>query len=221
MKNGRFPTLQGFDEFYGYLDHVHAHNYYPSFLIRGREREYLENEMPRGRNIGPGVATKKVQYSHDLFIDEALDFIDREHEGPFFLFLSLTIPHANNEARGKGMEVPSLAPYEQEDWPEVEKGFAAMITRMDRDVGRILQRLEERGIDDDTIVMFTSDNGPHNSVGHWSWTFNSAGGLRGYKTKLYEGGIRVPLVARWPGRIAAGSQSDHLSHFADVMPTLA
>ena len=166
MKNGRFPTLQGFDEFYGYLDHVHAHNYYPSFLIRGREREYLENEMPRGRNTGPGVATKKVQYSHDLFIDEALDFIDREHEGPFFLFLSLPIPHANNEARGKGMEVPSLAPCEQEDWPEVEKGFAAMITRMDRDVGRILQQLEERGIDDDTIVMFTADNGPHNSVGH-------------------------------------------------------
>lgn len=213
------PNNQGFDYFFGYLCQRHAHNYYPEFLFRNDERVPLANKVAGDRADGAGVATEKVEYSHDLIADEALQFVERHRYEPFFLYLSLTIPHANNEAGRAGMEVPSHGPYADEDWPEPQKGHAAMITRMDGDVGRLLDKLKDLGIDGDTLVLFTSDNGPHREGGADPAFFGSSGPLRGIKRDLYEGGIRVPLIARWPGRIATGSGTDHVCAFWDFLPT--
>ena len=123
--------------------------------------------------------------------------------------------------RETGMEVPGYGPYAEENWPNTEKGFAAMVTRMDRDIGRIMTKLKELGIDKDTIVVFSSDNGPHREGGHDPEFFGSRGGLRGIKRDLYEGGIRVPAIARWPGQIQAGAVSGHPWAFWDFLPTAA
>lgn len=212
------PNRQGFDYWFGYLNQRHAHNYYPTYLWRNEEKVWLANEV---RDVNPpgGVATKRVQYSHDLFAEEALAFVERNKDNPFFLYLPFTIPHANNEAKDKGMEVPSLEPYEGRDWPEPQKGHAAMITRMDRDIGRLMARLEKLGLDKNTLVMFSSDNGPHKEGGADPEFFHSSGPLRGYKRAVYEGGIRVPLIARWPSIIEPGSWSNHISAFWDFLPT--
>ena len=215
------PTKQGFDFFYGYFDQHHAHNYYPSFLLRNEERVVLKNVVPNEGKWGQGVATKQVEYSHDLMAREALEFVDRNKSRPFFLYLAVTLPHANNEAGRKGMEVPDWGPYADRDWPDPQKGHAAMITRLDRDIGRLMERLKKHRIDEKTIVLFTSDNGPHAEGGAKPDFFDSNGALRGLKRDLYEGGIRVPLVARWPGKIRAGSVSDHIGCFQDLMPTAA
>ena len=215
------PTRQGFDFFFGYLDQHHAHNYYPSFLMRGEQRVPLKNVVPREGQWGQGVATKKVDYSHDLIADEALEFVDANRDKPFFLYLALTLPHANNEAGKAGMEVPELGQYAGRDWPEPQKGHAAMISRMDRDIGRLVARLKEHGIDNDTVILFTSDNGPHAEGGNDPDFQNSNGPLSGKKRDLLEGGIRVPMIARWPGHIKAGSESDFVGSFQDIMPTLA
>ena len=217
------PNRQGFDYWFGYLNQRHAHNYYPEYLWRNEEKVELKNEVNHvigGRDRTPGgVATKRMEYSHDLFAEEALGFVEEKKDNPFFLYLALTIPHANNEAGNKGMEVPSLEPYTDKDWPEPQKGHAAMITRMDGDVGRLMAKLKELGLDKNTLVMFTSDNGPHKEGGADPTFFNSSGPLQAYKRALYEGGIRVPMIARWPGRIEAGSVSDHPSAFWDFLPT--
>jgi arylsulfatase A-like enzyme len=212
------PNRQGFDSWFGYLNQRHAHNYYPEYLWRNEAKVALDNEV-RPVNPPGGVATKRVQYSHDLFAIEALSFIEQHREEPFFLYLALTIPHANNQAKAEGMEVPSHEPYSDEDWPDPQKGHAAMITRMDGDVGRLLEKLKAQGLDEDTLVLFSSDNGPHKEGGADPAFFNSSGPLRGYKRALYEGGIRVPLIARWPGKIAAGSGTNHVSAFWDFLPT--
>ena len=213
------PTRQGFDFFFGYLDQVHAHNYYPSFLIRNGERVELSNVIPNEGKAGQGVATERREYSHDLIVREALAFIDRNKDDPFFLYVPFTLPHANNEARNKGMEVPDHGIYRNRDWPEPQKGLAAMIGRLDRDVGAILNQLKEHGIDDRTIVFFTSDNGPHSEGGNDSTFFNSNGPVRGMKRDLYDGGIRVPMIARWPGKVRPGSTTGHISAFWDFLPT--
>jgi len=212
------PNRQGFDHWFGYLNQRHAHNYYPAYLWRNEEKVTLANEV---RDVNPpgGVATKRVQYSHDLFTADALDFVARHKGGPFFLYLAYTIPHANNEAKNEGMEVPSYGAYANEDWPDPQKGHAAMITRMDGDIGRLFARLKSLGIDEQTLVLFSSDNGPHKEGGADPAFFDSNGPLRGHKRDLYEGGIRVPLIARWPGRIAAGSGTNHVSAFWDFLPT--
>ena len=215
------PNNQGFDYFFGYLCQRHAHNYYPEFLFRNDERVPLENEVAGDRPDGAGVATKKAQYSYDLMAQEALQFVEDHRDGPFFLYLAITIPHANNEAGKQGMEVPDYGTYAGEDWPEPQKGHAAMISRLDRDMGRLMRKLKDLGIDENTLVCFTSDNGPHREGGADPAFFDSNGPLRGIKRDLYEGGIRVPLIARWPSTIAAGTQSDHVSAFWDVLPTLA
>jgi arylsulfatase A-like enzyme len=215
------PNRQGFDYFYGYLDQTHAHNYYPTFLLRNEERVPLKNLVPDEGPVGQGLATVKVDYSADLVADEALKFIDREKDHPFFLYLAATLPHANNEAKQQGMEVPDLGEYKDLDWPLNQKRHAAMISRLDRDVGRVLERLKQYGLDQDTIVFFASDNGPHREGGNDPGFNKSSGPLRGIKRALYEGGIRVPLIARWPGKVEAGSVSDHVGYFADVMPTVA
>jgi len=215
------PTRQGFDRFFGYLDQSHAHNFYPTFLIDGEERFPLENVVPKPGKHGQGVATVRKQYSHDLIVQRALDFLTEEAPGPVFLYLPWTLPHANNEAGKRGMEVPDLGPFADSDWPEPEQGFAAMLSLIDRDVGRVLETLEDTGRGRDTLVLFTSDNGPHREGGHDASFFDSNGPLRGIKRSLHEGGIRVPLIARWPGRVPAGTTSDHVAAFQDLMPTFA
>jgi arylsulfatase A-like enzyme len=212
------PNKQGFDRFLGYLNQRHAHNYYPDYLWRNGEKVELANEV-KPVNPPGGVATKRVQYSHDLFTADALSFVTRNRRKPFFLYLAYTIPHANNEAGNAGMEVPSYGVYADEDWPEPQKGHAAMITRMDRDIGRLFALLQRLGIDNKTLVLFSSDNGPHKEGGGDPAFFDSNGLLRGHKRDLYEGGIRVPLIARWPGRIAAGTGTGHVSAFWDFLPT--
>lgn len=215
------PNKQGFDYFFGYLCQRHAHNYYPEFLFRNNERVPLRNKVAGNRPDGAGVATEKVEYSYDLMAAKALKFVEESKEGPFFLYLAITIPHANNEAGKKGMEVPDYGIYADKDWPEAQKGHAAMISRLDSDMGRLVQKLKDLGIDDNTVVFFTSDNGPHREGGADPDFFDSNGPLRGIKRDLYEGGIRVPLIARWPGKIAAGAESDHVSAFWDFLPTFA
>lgn len=217
------PNKQGFDYWFGYLNQRHAHNYYPKYLWRNEEKVELANEVNHiinGRDRSPGgVATKKVEYSHDLFTEDALAFVEKNSKRPFFLYLTYTIPHANNEAGKKGMEVPSLEPYTDKDWPEAQQGHAAMITRMDRDIGRLLDKLKHLGLNNNTLVMFSSDNGPHKEGGADPSFFRSYGPLRGIKRDLYEGGVRVPMIARWPGRIKPGSVTDHVSAFWDFLPT--
>jgi arylsulfatase A-like enzyme len=211
------PNRKGFDYFYGYLNQHHAHNFYPDYLWRNEERVPLDNELE-----ADNIAAKAVDYSHDLFAEEALDFVRAHQAEPFFLYLALTIPHANNErgrAKGDGMEVPSDAPYSHEDWPQPQKGHAAMITRMDRDVGRLIALLRALDLAEDTLVIFTSDNGPHKEGGADPEFFGSRGPLRGIKRDLYEGGIRVPAIAWRPGTVPAGSVSRHPWAFWDFLPT--
>src|SRR5262249_35125145 len=163
------------DYFYGYLNQVHAHNYYPDYLWRNQEKVPLV-----GNVVTNGVASQRAQYSHDLFTREALAFVEEHRAKPFFLYLAYTIPHANNErgrAEGNGMEVPSDAPYTDKPWPQVEKNHAAMITRLDADVGRLMTRLKELGLEETTIIFFSSDNGPHKEGGADPQFFHSAGPL--------------------------------------------
>jgi arylsulfatase A-like enzyme len=210
------PSKQGFDDFFGYLNQQHAHNYYPDYLWRNEEKVSIE-----GNIVEKNVATKRAQYSHDLFADEALRFIEKNKTNPFFLYLSFTIPHANNEAGKLGMEVPSDEPYSKEAWPQPQRNHAAMITRMDRDIGRLMEKLRELGLDENTIVFFTSDNGPHQEGGGDPFFFSSAGPLRGFKRSLHEGGVRVPMIVRWQGRIPAGETNPHVWAFWDFLPTVA
>jgi arylsulfatase A-like enzyme len=209
------PNRQGFDYFYGYLNQVHAHNYYPDYLWRNEDRVMLSNV------VSGGVASKRVEYSPDLFRQEALKWLEGRGKNPFFLYLAVTIPHANNEAKQQGMEVPSDEPYSDRNWPPAQKNHAAMITRLDGDVGALMAKLKELGIDDNTIVFFSSDNGPHREGGGDPEFFQSSGPLQGYKRSLHDGGIRVPMIARWPGRIAEGTTTSHVCAFWDVLPTLA
>lgn len=200
------PNRKGFDYWFGYLNQKHAHDYYPTYLWRNEEKV----------DIPPG------SYSHDLFTQEALDYVRRKRDNPIFLYLAYTIPHAFNEGGSEnGMPVPSDYPYGDEDWPQVQRNAAAMISRMDRDVGRLLNTLAEMGIGDNTLVFFASDNGPHAEGGADPNFFDSSGPLRGIKRDMYEGGIRVPMIARWPGCIEPGTVSDQVWAFWDVLPTMA
>jgi uncharacterized sulfatase len=165
-----------------------------------------------------------VDYAPDLIADAALRWIGDVRGGPFFLFLAVTQPHANNEAAratGNGQEVPDLGPYANEPWPEPDRGQAALVSRLDRDVGRLVARLEDLGIAKDTLVLFSSDNGPHREGGNDPERFAASGPFRGRKRDLYEGGIRVPLIASWPGQVARGSTSSHVGYFGDFFATFA
>jgi uncharacterized sulfatase len=215
------PTKQGFNNFYGYLNQHHAHNYYPAYLFRGEERVALANVVPGSGDFGSGVASKKVQYSGDLIAAEALAWVEANKDRPFFLYFAATLPHANNEGGKAGMEVPELGEYAATDWPPQQQAHAAMISRLDADVGRLLALLKKLKLDENTLVLFSSDNGPHREGGNDPDFNNSNGPLRGIKRDLTEGGIRVPFIARWPGKIKSGSTSDFVGSFADVLPTFA
>jgi arylsulfatase A len=197
------PNMQGFDHFFGYNCQRQAHKYYPPHLWRNQEKVMLE-----GNSNG-----KKEQYSHDLLTIEALEFIRGNSGRPFFLYLPYTIPHTE-------FAVPELGIYADEAWTENQRKQAAMISRLDRDVGTIRALLKELDLEKNTLVIFTSDNGPHGGGGTLQH-FNAAGPLRAKKGSLYEGGIRVPFVACWPRKIAAGTLSDHPSCFYDMLPTFA
>jgi arylsulfatase A len=204
------PNKQGFDHFFGYLGQMPAHFYYPEHLWRNSEKVLLDGKT----------------YSHDLIAKEAIDFIRQNHERPFFLYLAFTIPHAELAVPEDSMK-PYKGKFDEKEYIGQHYGnqktpkaaFAGMVSRMDRDVGRIMGLLRELGIDNNTIVMFSSDNGPHKEGGAEPQYFKSSGPLRGIKRDLYEGGIRVPMIARWPGRIKAGTVNEHISAFWDFLPT--
>ena len=217
------PQKQGFDEWVGYLSQTHAHDYYPVHLWRFDPTTGYDGQVTLAKNFD----NQKGQYSHDLFTTAATNFVKINYPQyinqfrPFLLYLAYTIPHANNELKDKGMEVPTDAPYSMEDWPQMEKNKAAMITRMDADIGMLLAELKRRKIDDSTVIFFSSDNGPHKEGGVKPDFFQSSGPLRGIKRDLYEGGIRVPMIMRWPARIKQGVVSDQVWAFWDFLPTAA
>ena len=192
------PDQHGFDLFYGYLDQVHAHNYYTDYLMRNTKREELPGNKGKGRKT----------YAHDLFEVETLKFIREHKDEPFFLYLPYTIPHGKHE-------VPSDAPYSDEKWSKTSKNYAAMITRMDAGIGQMFDLLKELNLDNNTIVFFTSDNGATSTTK----PFNGGAGLKGLKGSLYEGGIRTPMLARWPGKVPAGAVSDFAWWHLDFFPT--
>ncbi|QEG34011.1 arylsulfatase [Bythopirellula goksoeyrii] len=219
--NAGFPNQQGFDYTFGYLDQSHAHNYFPEFLFRNGERVTLRNFVPAARPSGAGVASEKVDYSHDRIAEEAHAWLRLNHRKPFFLYLAVTLPHANNEAGSRGQETPDFGQYADRDWPDSQKGTASMITRLDETVGQVRELLELLGVEENTIVVFSSDNGPHAEGGNDPAYFHSSGPLRGIKRDLYEGGIRVPTIVAWPGQISPGHVEDTVSAFQDWLPTFA
>ena len=202
-----------FDEFYGYNCQRQAHNFYPDHLWHNREKIPLDGKT----------------YSHDLIMKAAMAFIRDNKDEPFFCYMPVTIPHAAMHAP-KNLHDKYRKRFPQFEnttgryaGPDVQNpvaAFAAMVEHLDNGVGQVLRLLKELGIDDNTLVMFTSDNGPHSEGGHDPEFWNSNGPLRGKKRDLYEGGIRVPMLARWPGKIKPNSKTDHVSAFWDVMPTL-
>ena len=223
------PDRQGFEYALGFLDHRHAHRQFTDHLWRNGER--VATDVDR-------------DYVNDLFTKEAAAFIERSDPRPFFVYLNYTVPHAelrvpddalapfhhrfpeqpfvnraaDEKPTGARPDAPSLGYRSQ---PEPHAAFAAMIVRMDRDIGRLADLLRARGIDRRTLVLFISDNGPHQEGGGDPVFFKSTGGLRGIKRDLYEGGIRVPMIARWVGVIPAGRVSSHPWAHWDVLPTLA
>jgi arylsulfatase A-like enzyme len=197
------PNSRGFEEFYGYISHRHAHDYYPEYLWRDGERE----EIPENND-----GARKV-YAPDLIERRSLDFIDTHKNETFLLYLAPTVPHAPSRA-------PELGAYADRPWTRANKGHAAQISGFDALVGKVADRLEELGIAHRTLVLVTSDNGPHEEGGTDPDLFDAGGGLRGYKRNLYEGGIRVPLIAWSPKRVPSGI-TDRPTPLIDLLPTLA
>jgi arylsulfatase A-like enzyme len=222
------PNHQGFDEFYGYNCQRIAHHYYPFHMWHNQEKVMLEG------NEGTGRGTYGPDPTHQM----ALKFLEENKDREFFMFYPSAIPHAElfapesymEKYRGKFLpekaykgvddgERLKLGPYGSQ--PESHAAFAAMVNYLDDQVGEILAKVKELGIDDNTVIMFTSDNGPHMEGGADPDYFDSNGILKGYKRDLYEGGIRVPMIVRWPTKVSAASTTDHISAFWDVMPTVA
>jgi arylsulfatase A-like enzyme len=226
------PSRQGFEEFYGYLCQRYAHRYYPAYLWDNDKKVDL-----------PGNAWKeKTTYAPDLIQTRTLAFIESNKDKPFFLFMPIVMPHAElavpedelfQKYKDKfGEETPHVAPpggdyglemnipgYQSEGNPHA--AFAAMVERIDRYVGEVVKKLEELGLGDNTFIVFTSDNGAHQEGGADPDFFDSNGPFRGYKRDLYEGGIHVPMIVKWPGRVEAGSVSKHVSAFWDWLPTFS
>ena len=232
------PNKQGFDYFYGYYDQKQAHNFYPTHLWQNGKWDSLDNpfiyvhqSLPKDENDPAAFARYKgKEYSMDKMVEKTLDFINKNRKNPFFLYLPYTGPHVSLQAPDEA--VKEYAGQFDEQPYRGEKGYAstlypkatyaAMITYMDKQVGRIIALLEKLRLDENTLIMFSSDNGATFDVGGVDTEyFNSVGGLRGRKQDLYEGGIRVPLIARWRGKIPAGQVTNHVSAQFDIMATLA
>lgn len=195
------PNLQGFDAFFGYLNQRRAHEYYPTYLWENTQKVPLPGNESGGQQ----------SYSHDLIHRFALDFIETHADTPFFLYIPYTLPHDK-------YQIPHVGKYGQQPWKEEEKVYAAMVTLLDSHVGEILNTLGTLQIRQNTLVFFCSDNG---AAQRWEGRFDSSGPLRGRKRDLYEGGIRTPMIAWWPGHIPAGTTSDLVWYFPDILPTLA
>ena len=194
------PTRKGFDSFYGYLHQVHAHTYFPDMLWADERETFLP------QNFGGA----KKRYSHDLIAERALKFIDDNKDRPFFLYAPFTLPHGRFEA-------PDTSPYTDASWPQPARFLASMISRLDATVGQIVERVQQHDLQRDTLILFTSDNGP---VKLGADNFDSSGPLRGIKRDMYEGGIRVPFLARWTGRIKPGTSNQVFASW-DLLPTFA
>jgi len=231
------PNKQGFDYFFGYLDQKQAHNHYPSHLWRNEERYPLNNdwldvhpEIPEDADPDdPGIYEpfQRSDHAQTRLTEEALQYIQTNKDNPFFLYLSFAAPHAALQVPDEDLtqyagfeETPSLGggylPH-----PKPRAARAAMITRIDSDIGKVIAQLKKLGLDENTLVIFSSDNGPSFEGGADLEFFDSNGPLRGFKRDLYEGGIRMPTIAWWPGKVPAGTSSSHMSAFWDVMPTVA
>ncbi|MBB3205953.1 arylsulfatase A-like enzyme [Rhodopirellula rubra] len=213
------PLKMGFDRFYGYNCQRIAHCYYPAFLWNDDQRELLWGN----------VASHKRDYAPDLIHREAIDFIRENKDQPFFCYYAAIQPHADMVApeeymkRFRGKYLPEVS-YPEDYYaaqPEGHAAFAAMVTVLDDYVGEIVAELDELEIAEDTLIIFSSDNGPHQEGGHDPEYFDSNGVVKGVKRDLYEGGVRVPMIAVWPGKIAAGTESDHVCAFWDFLPTMA
>jgi arylsulfatase A-like enzyme len=212
--NSGVPNRQGFDEWYGFLDQKHAHTQYPTQLWQNEQEVFLDGNFGAGRK----------DYAHDLFTARGLKFIEQNKANPFFLYMAYTTPHANNELTrqtGDGMEVPDEGPYAGRDWPKQDRKFAAVVHRLDSDVGKIVETIKKAGIEENTLILFASDNGAHREGGNRPEFFQSSGPLRGIKRDLYDGGIRTPFIARWSGTIKPGQVSDAVFAFWDFLPTCA
>jgi arylsulfatase A-like enzyme len=208
------PNAQGFDEWFGFPSQTHAHMFYPTHLWENETEVFFNKNF----NGSKGV------YVPDVIFGKAMDFVDRNRAHSFFLYLPFTVPHANNElgnTTGDGMEVPDYGSYKDKPWPNPEKGFAAMVERLDKWVGQVVAKLAEHNLDRNTIVLFSSDNGAHQEGGHKVDFFDSNGPYRGWKRDLYDGGIHVPMIARWPGHIPEGKVSEQVWAFWDLLPTVA
>ncbi|MGB7346525.1 MAG: arylsulfatase [Pirellulaceae bacterium] len=219
--NAGAPWKQGFDHYFGYLSQSNAHHYYPEFLWQDGSKVFY-----------PDNPTKRTHYSHDLMTSEAIDFIKANQSNRFFLYLPYTVPHVDLDVPDDSKEQylgklepetpygkPNGQHYRHEQHPHAT--FAGMITRLDRDIGTIMALLKTLSLDENTLVIFCSDNGATSAGGADPDFFNSNGPYRGIKRDLYEGGIITPMIARWPGKIAAGTTTDHVSGFQDFLPTMA
>lgn len=214
------PHKKGFDMYYGYTDQVLAHNHYPEFLIKNGQKiplankvQYLdENAWHKGRG---SYTTQKTQFSQDLFTLEALAFIEENKNKPFFLYYAPIIPHDNGEApEGQKIESPTTEPYSAMPWTEDEKRYAASITYLDNEIGKLVTHLKKQNLLENTLIIFVSDNGPDREN-----VLNSTGGLRGIKRDMYEGGIRVPFIAYWQGKIKPNTVNTSPTTLWDFFPT--
>jgi arylsulfatase A-like enzyme len=238
------PSIQGFDEFFGYLCQRRAHFYYPEFLFHDIRGQDLQKVILEGNKVddsagenflhpGSGPPIEKGTYSQDAITEQALNFIDQHSEDPFFLYFPSPLPHSS-------MTVPeeAMAPYLDDEGNSIFKEepftsdhftdqampkatYAAMVTYLDKQIGMILDKLKEKGIEEETLIIFSSDNGSHTSGGYHFSMLDSNAPLRGGKRDLYEGGIRVPTLAYWPGVIQPNTKSELISGFQDLFPTFS
>jgi len=213
-------TEHGWDTWFGFRETGAAFQYYPLKLwMNDRQIDYEANRAEDVRK--PGIVGDKGVYSQDLFVAEILKFIRENRDSPFFIYFPTQVPHGRAPADGDQIQVPDIGPYADRAWTPGEKLYAAALTRLDGQVGQIIQQLKDLGLDEKTIIFFTSDNGDENSYYRFTKRFEATGPLRGKKRFLYEGGIRVPMVARWPGKIKPAQTSDLPWAGWDVMATFA
>jgi arylsulfatase A-like enzyme len=217
--------------FFGYRDQVHAHNFYPEYLLDGTDSLRTRNVVPNPRGMGSGPAAVRVDYAPDLMRERAFAFVREHADRPFFLYWATNLPHIHNEARRTepdgGYEVPDLGPYADALWSLPRRSYAAQVHRLDTDLGALRALLDSLGVADRTLVVFLSDNGAtflrddrepiNDTIGRW---FDGTGAYRGFKGDLYDGGLRVPAIVHWPTVVRAGATSAAALDFTDLHATL-